>query len=74
MLDMRPEHLAWAADHPEGWLSAEEYAPWDEERRFVNWLRDSLPELSQLHLHSDRTLRHGLTLLQASARLATPEP
>ncbi len=68
---MRHEHLAWAADRPHGWLSAEEYAPWDEERRFVNWLRDTHSELSQLHLHSDRTLRHGLTLLQASGRLAT---
>jgi predicted O-methyltransferase YrrM len=68
---MRQEHLAWAAERPSGWLSAEEYVPWDEERRFVNWLRDTHPELSQLHLHSDRTLRHGLTLMQASGRLAT---
>ncbi|MFY9821164.1 MAG: class I SAM-dependent methyltransferase [Thermoanaerobaculia bacterium] len=68
---MGPEHLAWAAERPAGWLSAEDYAPWDEERRFVNWLRDTHPELAQLHLHSDRTLRHGLTLLQASGRLAT---
>jgi predicted O-methyltransferase YrrM len=67
---MRPEHLAWAADRPDGWLSAEEYVPWNEERRFVNWLLDAHPELSQLHLHSDRTLRHGLTLLQAGGRLA----
>lgn len=68
---MRHEHLAWAADRPHGWLSAEEYAPWDEERRFVNWLRETHPDLSQLHLHSYRALRHGLTLLQASGRLAT---
>jgi predicted O-methyltransferase YrrM len=68
---MRREHLAWAADRPQGWLSADEYAPWDEERRFVNWLRETHPELSQLHLHSGRALRHGLTLLQASGRLAT---
>lgn len=68
---MRPEHLAWATERPSGWLSTDDYIPWNDERRFVNWLRDNHPELAQLHLHSDRTLRHGLTLLQASGRLAT---
>ena len=69
---MRPAHLAWSAERSGSWLSDQEYLPWSEERRFVNWLRDNRPEFAQLHLHSERALRHGLTLLQASGRLATP--
>jgi predicted O-methyltransferase YrrM len=68
---MRPEHHSWAAERPGGWLSEEEYQPWEEERRFVNTLRENCPELAQLHLHSARTLRHGLTLLQAAGALRT---
>lgn len=72
---MTERHLAFAANHPTGdgaWLSEEEYLPWPSERRFVNWIRDRHPEFGMLHLHSRRTLRHGLTLLQRSWPLVVP--
>ena len=35
------------------------------ERDFVRWVLETHPGFQALHLHSRRTLRHGLTLLQA---------
>jgi predicted O-methyltransferase YrrM len=73
-----PEHLIagphakWAARRPEGWLSADEFVNEPDEREFVNWLRDVHPEFAQIHLHSTRVIRHGLTILQRSQRLTTP--
>jgi predicted O-methyltransferase YrrM len=43
-----------------------------DERAFVNWLLEDHPEFSQIHLHSARVVRHGLTLLQRSVRLPRP--
>lgn len=37
------------------------------ERDFVEWIRKIHPEFQAIHLHSDRTLRHGLTLLQKTS-------
>lgn len=37
------------------------------EREFVEWIRAEFPEFQAIHLHSDRTLRHGLTLLQKTS-------
>ena len=34
------------------------------ERKFVEWIRREYPDFQAIHLHSVRTLRHGLTLLQ----------
>jgi predicted O-methyltransferase YrrM len=34
------------------------------EREFVRWILEHFPEFQALHLHSCRTLRHGLTFLQ----------
>lgn len=34
------------------------------EREFVEWILAEHPEFQAIHLHSDQTLRHGLTLLQ----------
>jgi predicted O-methyltransferase YrrM len=57
--------------HPERWRG-DEYEPQPGERAFVNWLLDAHPEFSQLHLHTVRRPRHGLTLLQRSAPLPRP--
>jgi len=65
-------HAEWAAGKPDGWLSADEFVNEPDEREFVNWLRDAHPEFAQIHLHSTRVIRHGLTVLQRSRRLATP--
>ncbi|HRC86907.1 MAG TPA: class I SAM-dependent methyltransferase [Thermoanaerobaculia bacterium] len=71
---MRPSHHERARERPAGWFDAEQYQPWPEERQFVNWLRQAHPELAQLHLHSERTVRHGLTLLQRSEALPIAAP
>jgi predicted O-methyltransferase YrrM len=42
------------------------------ERAFVNWVLERHPEFAQIHLHSLRVLRCGITLLQRSAPLARP--
>jgi predicted O-methyltransferase YrrM len=56
---------------PERWIGdAFEHQP--DERAFVNWLRDAHPDFAQLHLHTDRTPRSGLTLLQRSGPLPRP--
>lgn len=43
-----------------------------DERAFVNWVLETYPEYAQIHVHSHRTFRHGLTLLQRSVPLARP--
>jgi hypothetical protein len=53
-------------------LTRDEYEHQPDERAFVNWLLDEHPELRQIHLHSRRTVRGGLTLLQRSSPLARP--
>ncbi|MBV9309254.1 MAG: class I SAM-dependent methyltransferase [Solirubrobacterales bacterium] len=42
------------------------------ERAFVNWLLQAHPEFAQIHLHSNRAVRHGITLVQRSAPLHRP--
>jgi hypothetical protein len=34
------------------------------ERRFVNYIRESMKDFDQIHLHSTSKFRHGLTILQ----------
>jgi predicted O-methyltransferase YrrM len=64
-----PQH--WWLSSSEGWMEDErEVLP--GERAFVNWLLDQHAEFSQIHLHSRRTVRCGITLLQRSAPLARP--
>jgi predicted O-methyltransferase YrrM len=53
------------------WLTEDEFEHQPGERATVNWLRDEHPELAQLHLHTHRVARWGLTLLQRSERLPT---
>jgi predicted O-methyltransferase YrrM len=61
----------WWLQTTEGWVGdAREVMP--DERAFVNWLLDEHPAFSQIHLHSHRTLRYGITLLQRGARLPRP--
>lgn len=36
---------------------------------FVNWLKESHPDWQQIHLHSSRQVRHGITLLQRYIKL-----
>jgi predicted O-methyltransferase YrrM len=55
----------------EQWVGdAYEHQP--DERAFVNWVREAHPEFAQIHLHTDRTPRSGLTLLQRSEPLPRP--
>jgi predicted O-methyltransferase YrrM len=61
----------WTLDVTEQW-TGDEYEHQPDERAFVNWLLDIHPEFAQIHLHSLRTFRHGLTLLQRSAPLPRP--
>lgn len=35
-----------------------------EEAEFVNWVKEQYPEWQQIHFHSKRQVRHGITLLQ----------
>jgi predicted O-methyltransferase YrrM len=54
-----------------GWIDDErEVMP--DERAFLNWLLDEHPEFSQVHFHSRRTVRCGITVLQRSAPLIRP--
>jgi predicted O-methyltransferase YrrM len=61
----------WLLDSPEGWVG-DEYEGQPDERAFANWLLEEHPEFSQVHLHSRRTIRCGITLVQRSAPLARP--
>lgn len=40
-----------------------------EEIEFVNWLRGEFPDYQQIHFHSSRKVRHGITLLQKYVKL-----
>jgi hypothetical protein len=59
----------WLLKTTEGWIG-DEYEGQPGERAFVNWLLEQHPEFSQIHFHSRRTLRCGMTLVQRSAPLA----
>lgn len=61
---MDEAHLEWAKASNGTWIGPDEFSPWPEERRFVRWVVDQHPGWGFVHLHSARTLRHGLTLLQ----------
>lgn len=71
-----PEALAavgdWWRAHPDiGWIGDEREVESDE-RAFVNWVLEEHSDFSQIHLHSTRTFRYGLTLLQRSTALPRP--
>jgi predicted O-methyltransferase YrrM len=68
------EHIAadhWAHGVPERWAGGGwEHQP--DERAYVNWLRAAHPEFAQIHLHTHRVIRQGITLLQRSTPLPRP--
>jgi predicted O-methyltransferase YrrM len=58
-------------DRAERW-AGDEYEGEPGERAFVNRVLREHREFAQVHLHSERTLRCGITLLQRSAPLPRP--
>ncbi len=40
-----------------------------DELTFVNWIKEAYPEFQQIHFHSNRAVRHGITLLQRYVKL-----
>jgi predicted O-methyltransferase YrrM len=69
---MRELHRDYAAAEPDWWISGEEYAHQPDEREFVNWVREAHPRFAQVNLHTQRALRHGMTVLQRSSALPVP--
>jgi predicted O-methyltransferase YrrM len=67
-----PTHRDIARALPDRWIRDKEYEHVPSERAFVNWILDTQPEFAQIHLHSSRTPRWGLTLLQRSSPLPRP--
>ncbi|MFL5886427.1 MAG: O-methyltransferase [Thermoleophilaceae bacterium] len=62
----------WWLESEQGWVGDErEVLP--DERTFVNWIVEQNAGFAEIHLHSQRTLRLGLTLIQRSAPLARPQ-
>jgi predicted O-methyltransferase YrrM len=61
----------WTLELSERWVD-DEYEHQPDERAFVNWLLDEHPEFSQIHLHTGRAFRHGMTLLQRREALKRP--
>jgi len=41
----------------------------DQDRKFINWVRDNYPQFSQVNCHTNQTIRHGMTILQKSEKL-----
>jgi predicted O-methyltransferase YrrM len=64
----RPPNEHERAEH----LVRDGYEHQPGERTFVNWLREEHPEFAQMHLHTHRYPRYGLTLLQRSKALPRP--
>jgi predicted O-methyltransferase YrrM len=62
----------WRLTPSERWTTQNEFEHQPDERAFANWLLETHPEFCQLHLHSQRTFRHGITLVQRSAPLPRP--
>jgi predicted O-methyltransferase YrrM len=63
----------WLLRSEENWVG-DGYEGEPDERAFVNWILEEHPEFAQIHLHSARTVRCGLTLLQRSQPLPRPDP
>jgi hypothetical protein len=58
----------WLLRTEENWVGGE-YEGQPGERAFVNWVLDEHRGFAQIHLHSRRTIRCGITLLQRTTRL-----
>ncbi len=46
-----------------------EYVHCPDELEFVDWIKENYPEFQQIHFHSTRRVRHGITLLQRYEKL-----
>lgn len=66
-----PLHQKMAEAAPERWLNESEYQHQPDERVFVNWIVQTHPEFQAMHFHTNRTLRHGITILQRRKILPT---
>jgi len=67
-----PIHATFTREYPGEWVTEEMYAHQPGERAFVDWIVAGPHGFAAIHLHSTRTLRHGLSLLQRKRALAVP--
>lgn len=65
------DHMVVESTGKEFWINEESYAHQNDERKFVKWIRKEYPEFEVVLFHSHRSLRHGLSVLQAKGDLAT---
>jgi predicted O-methyltransferase YrrM len=66
-----PKHTAISSEHPNDWLSNDEFQPEKARRELVNWIIATYPEFQTIHLHTTQCMRHGITLLQRLRVLRT---
>jgi predicted O-methyltransferase YrrM len=52
--------------------AGDEFEAQPGERAFLNWLLEAHPEFAQVHFHSHRVPRCGITVVQRARRLARP--
>ncbi|GEM_PF-1039013 len=65
-------HKEYTVKHGgKGWISDEEYQPRPNQRKFVNRVMEKYQDFEIIHLHSERTIRCGITLLQKRKFLKT---
>ena len=65
-----PIHETFAKENAGEWKNRELYAHQPGERAFIDWILAEHPEITAIHFHSTRTLRHGFSLLQRMRSLA----
>lgn len=53
----------------QGKFVSEGYAHRPDEREFVNWIKETYPNFQQIHFHTLRQIRHGMTILQKYRKL-----
>lgn len=55
--------IEYGHDSPNGYV----HCP--DELKFVDWIKENYPDFQQIHFHSSREVRHGMTLLQKYTKL-----
>ena len=70
-VQLSPGAVEYTEQNPGNWLPSGHFAHRPDERKFVNWIRETRPHYAQIHFHAESTLRHGVTLLQANTALPT---
>jgi predicted O-methyltransferase YrrM len=68
---LTPTFAEYAAQRPDNWLNVDVFQPHPDEREFVNWICSQGGGWTAIHLHTEATLRHGITLLQRVGALRT---